>query len=170
KITSKHGTYADMERVIQLIGTGIGKKTIESFKKWCFKKNFALNEALVNVRRFPVHGMNKSSQLKLDEFLIYILGLETEMEQMSVEQRLIYLKENVKKIEVIITGNNNTKEIYSKLKEISLKYENNVSEFFKMISLQEDIDTYEFKDEKVALMTMHAAKGLEFPVVFVAGC
>jgi superfamily I DNA/RNA helicase len=38
------------------------------------------------------------------------------------------------------------------------------------ISLQTDTDRYNHRAEKVALLTMHAAKGLEFPVVFVTGC
>jgi DNA helicase-2/ATP-dependent DNA helicase PcrA len=38
------------------------------------------------------------------------------------------------------------------------------------IALSRDTDIYDHRVEKVALTTMHAAKGLEFPVVFIAGC
>ena len=39
-----------------------------------------------------------------------------------------------------------------------------------MAALKTDTDTYNHQSESVALMTIHAAKGLEFPIVFVAGC
>ncbi len=46
----------------------------------------------------------------------------------------------------------------------------NLETFLDEFSLNMDVDTLAVKTEKVSLMTMHAAKGLEFPVVFVAGC
>lgn len=42
--------------------------------------------------------------------------------------------------------------------------------FYEHIAMKRDIDTVEYQAEKVLLMTMHASKGLEFKVVFVAGC
>ena len=42
--------------------------------------------------------------------------------------------------------------------------------FLTCLALENDQDFYDDRAEKVALMTMHASKGLEFPVVFVAGC
>ncbi len=44
------------------------------------------------------------------------------------------------------------------------------ADFLVKMALQTDTDLYDSKVEKVALLTMHAAKGLEFPVVFIAGC
>ncbi|MBF0231878.1 MAG: ATP-binding domain-containing protein, partial [Desulfamplus sp.] len=42
--------------------------------------------------------------------------------------------------------------------------------FYEHIAMKKDVDTVEFQAERVSLMTMHAAKGLEFKVVFIAGC
>ncbi len=42
--------------------------------------------------------------------------------------------------------------------------------FLDRLALNQDVDTIGFQTQKVSLMTIHAAKGLEFPVVFVAGC
>jgi len=42
--------------------------------------------------------------------------------------------------------------------------------FYENIAMKRDIDTLEYQVEKVSLMTMHASKGLEFKVVFIAGC
>lgn len=47
---------------------------------------------------------------------------------------------------------------------------NDLKSFLNALVLNQDADTLEFNVEKVSLMTLHAAKGLEFPVVFVAGC
>lgn len=41
--------------------------------------------------------------------------------------------------------------------------------FLSTVSLVSDIDNADMEDERVTLMTMHSAKGLEFPVVFLAG-
>ena len=45
-----------------------------------------------------------------------------------------------------------------------------LEDFFDAISLQKPEDHFDFNVEKVSLMTLHASKGLEFPVVFIVGC
>ena len=47
--------------------------------------------------------------------------------------------------------------------------ENNLAEFLESITLSSDVDQLEETDEAVTLMTLHSAKGLEFPVVFLVG-
>jgi DNA helicase-2/ATP-dependent DNA helicase PcrA len=44
------------------------------------------------------------------------------------------------------------------------------TEFLARLSLENEQDMYDPRAERVALMTMHASKGLEFPVLFIAGC
>lgn len=47
--------------------------------------------------------------------------------------------------------------------------ENNLAEFLESITLTADVDELEETDDAVTLMTLHSAKGLEFPVVFLVG-
>ncbi len=49
-------------------------------------------------------------------------------------------------------------------------YRNNIHELVDFLSLQRPEDIFEFNAEKVSLLTLHASKGLEFPVVFIVGC
>lgn len=65
---------------------------------------------------------------------------------------------------------NNIKELSS----MFIKYEEesedaNLSEFFEDVALISDIDSYNEDEDAVVLMTLHSAKGLEFPVVFIPG-
>ena len=45
----------------------------------------------------------------------------------------------------------------------------NLQDFLENVALVSDVDDFESSDSKVTLMTLHAAKGLEFPVVFLTG-
>ncbi|WP_299977029.1 UvrD-helicase domain-containing protein [Desulfobacula sp.] len=68
-----------------------------------------------------------------------------------------------------IKGNDKAEQAFEKLLSIA-RLHNDLKNFLNALVLNQDTDTLEFNVEKVSLMTMHAAKGLEFPVVFVAGC
>ncbi|MEW6327148.1 MAG: UvrD-helicase domain-containing protein [Thermodesulfobacteriota bacterium] len=56
------------------------------------------------------------------------------------------------------------------LLSFSERFGDNVSDFLTQLALQGEADLYDPRAEKVTLMTLHAAKGLEFPVVFITGC
>lgn len=60
----------------------------------------------------------------------------------------------------------NVKELLSMAKESE---NDTLSEFLENIALLSDIDNYDNNEDAVTLMTLHSAKGLEFPVVFIAG-
>ncbi|MBC2703929.1 UvrD-helicase domain-containing protein [Desulfobacula sp.] len=80
--------------------------------------------------------------------------------------KLLCKKENLSKI---IKGNDKAEQAFEKLLSIA-RLHDDLKSFLNALVLNQDTDTLEFNTEKVSLMTLHAAKGLEFPVVFVAGC
>lgn len=52
----------------------------------------------------------------------------------------------------------------------AIPFANNVQQFLEMTVLHKETDDYDPRADRVALMTLHASKGLEFPVVFIVGC
>ncbi|MBD3414520.1 MAG: AAA family ATPase [Candidatus Aminicenantes bacterium] len=59
---------------------------------------------------------------------------------------------------------------FKKLMDMAQEFENKNQEFIKHLSLCSGSDTYDSSLECVAVMTLHTAKGLEFPCVFITGC
>jgi len=80
--------------------------------------------------------------------------------------RIICKKADLKEI---IEKADKTKQIFDQLLSIA-GFHNDLKSFLDALALNQDADTLEYNTQKVSLLTMHAAKGLEFPVVFVAGC
>jgi DNA helicase II / ATP-dependent DNA helicase PcrA len=68
-----------------------------------------------------------------------------------------------------ITGNKKNRDVFERLKRIASLYGDNRS-FSDYVLLQQSDDGVGHKGEKVSLLTLHAAKGLEFPAVFIVGC
>ena len=61
----------------------------------------------------------------------------------------------------------------ARLHQLTLRavpFEDRLAEFLEATVLQSETDAYDPRADRVALMTLHAAKGLEFPVVFIVGC
>jgi superfamily I DNA/RNA helicase len=61
-------------------------------------------------------------------------------------------------------------ERIEQLRLSAVPFEQRLSDFLESTVLQKDTDTYNPQADRVTLMTLHASKGLEFPVVFVVGC
>ncbi|MDA3787420.1 MAG: ATP-dependent helicase [Desulfobacula sp.] len=80
--------------------------------------------------------------------------------------RIICKKADLKEI---IEENKKTKQVFDKLLSIA-ELHDDLKSFLDALALNQDADIIEYNAQKVSLLTMHAAKGLEFPVVFVAGC
>lgn len=64
----------------------------------------------------------------------------------------------------------NDQSYFDRMIELASHTGHKCSQFYSQVSLFQDIDVIPEHVEKVSLMTVHAAKGLEFPVIFIAGC
>jgi len=163
------GGYADFERGLKLITPSISKQAFEIFKSWCYEKRFTLDSALRNARRFPISGMGKVRQTRLTNLIDQIYKIKKQTKRMSTEDKLVFLTEHTK-LCASDDWNQETKNTLKLLIDNCMRFNFNTTEFLKKAVLQTDTDIYNHQSESVALMTIHAAKGLEFPVIFVAGC
>jgi len=97
-----------------------------------------------------------------------IAGLYNEIKEYDNKTSIIKICEKTG-LKKIIEKEDKAKQIFEKFLSIAGLH-NDLKSFIDAIALNKDADTIEYDVQKVSLLTMHAAKGLEFPVVFVAGC
>jgi len=168
KILEKSGSYIDIERVARYTNSGLGKKTLAIWKQWAVDNGFSMETALKNIRRFPVKKMKKERQLQFNQFIENLEPMRLNIQGLSTHEKIEFILQESTILKKAI-NNENSREILQKFIEETKTYKTS-QDFFRMSALQTDVDQHESDAEKVSLMSMHASKGLEFPVVFVCGC
>ena len=169
KVVQGHGSDVDLYNSLQLFSVGIHKKAADHFKAWCYSKKFSQQQGLAKAKRFPVPGLSRSQQQKLIDFGEQLTGIKNKTSGMTVAEKLRDLSQ-IPQLTAIVNTDPQSREAFNNLLTLSEDYGDNSAEFLASAALDTDTDAYLPLAEKVSLMTMHAAKGLEFPVVFIAGC
>jgi len=169
KVIEGDGGFFDLEKIVQLAMPGFGLSALDQFKDWCFQNRFTLREGLKKAVRFPIPGLKASRQQALNDFSNQISQYKTDMSAMPVADRLCYLEKNTG-LSRMLNKDAAIREAFAGLIEFARQFESDRTEFLAAVALHTDTDVYTHRVEKVSLMTMHAAKGLEFAVVFIAGC
>ena len=169
KIIEGNGGFFDHDKILKIALPGLGKKALDQFKNWCFQNRFSLQEGLIKVHRFPIPGMASAKQQKLNDFSNHILRYKTELAGLSVADKLRFLQKNTP-LSGMLNDDVPIQEAFARLLDYAGRFNGNTTDFFAATALHTDTDTYAPTIERVSLMTLHASKGLEFPVVFIAGC
>jgi uncharacterized protein (TIGR00375 family) len=169
KIIDGRGGYLNMEKAMGLLIPDFGKKALGVFKDWCYQNRFDLQQGLEKAVRFPISGLKAARQQMLGDFYRRLLLYRENIQGFSIADKLLYLKGNTRFAD-ILNNDAKIKEAFDHLLEIAGNFDMDLTGFFSDIALHTDTDEYSQKAEKVSLMTMHAAKGLEFPIVFITGC
>jgi superfamily I DNA/RNA helicase len=117
----------------------------------------------------PIQTLSLEQQRKLSDFIKKLSKLNHAMRRMLVEEKLQFLLDQTR-LPSIIEKSLEAGEAVRFCIRASRSFGENTLAFLNAVALQVDTDIYDVQAEKVSLMTMHAAKGLEFPVVFIIGC
>ncbi len=164
-----------VKRIINVPKRGIGATTIVRVQEYADMRNISFYDALREADQIMTIG---KSAAKLAPFVTMIQTFRSKLEYYSLEELMKDIIETtgyVKELEESDDEDaedriNNIDELISKIVSYQETHEEpNLSEFLEEVALVADIDRIEDDGNRVLLMTLHSAKGLEFPHVYLAG-
>ena len=168
KVIEGVGSFLDLERLISGLGLPIRRSALDRFIEWAVQRRIDLAEALHRVVKIPMEGLKRDDQIGLADFSGQIQSFGTQIKDLEIQHKLKFL---CNQLPVGYTNNNpDYINDYNWLINLAGKESLTPSDFFNKFDLQTDTDIFDKRSQKIALLTMHAAKGLEFPIVFVSGC
>ncbi|QOV18173.1 DNA helicase PcrA [Blautia liquoris] len=164
-----------VQRIINVPKRGIGATTISRIQAHAAESGTNFYGALLEAQYIP--GLSRSLS-KIESFTTFIQKLRTQVQYYSVKELLEHIIEEtgyVKKLEAEDTDEarariENIDELISKVVTYEEEEESpTLSGFLQEVALVADIDSIDSDSDFCLLMTLHSAKGLEFPYVFMAG-
>ncbi len=163
------------QRIINEPRRGIGKTTLDKIAE--ISQDFDLSS--FEIARFANQYKELSrAAIKLVEFCEMILSLKKSINTMSIKDFVEKVMNDTGYMAALITENtveaktriDNLGEFLSAISEYEKNEEEpTLSGFLENVALISDLDGYDEDEETCVLMTIHSAKGLEFPVVFLSG-
>ena len=165
-----------LRRIINVPKRGIGESTLERLSELADREEVSLLEAMSMTEAAP--DIKKAAADRLTAFLEMMMRLQREALSLSVEgmiERILretsyleYLKEEGE-IEAE-ARRENLQELINKAADFGGEVGMDaLSQFLSETSLVADVDALEDESRRVVLMTLHSAKGLEFPKVYISG-
>jgi uncharacterized protein (TIGR00375 family) len=164
RVLADRGAHVDFNALTDLTAPGIGRETLAEFKRWAYAAGLPLAQAMQTAVRLPIAGMSTARQQRLVALVRALHGLKQRCEGSTVAEAISLCLTHT------TLGGQTSDEARRLLLESAARFGADLPAFLAGQALQSDSDLYRPEAEKVALLTMHAAKGLEFGVVFVAGC
>ena len=166
-----------LTRIINVPKRNIGATTMEHVAAYAEEQGISLFEALSSTDEIPV---TKRARTSLESFAAMIFDLLNDIEGKDVLSLIETVIKQTgygdmldKEAEHDPQGESrkeNVGEFLSVAKDyMDSNPDGNLQDFLENVALVSDVDDFESSDSKVTLMTLHAAKGLEFPVVFLTG-
>jgi len=168
-----------LQRIINIPGRGIGQQSQSQLSSWAKSQNVSLYEALKLMTK-EGEGQQSPFSPRIRKSLAAFLSLLQEFTRLSRELNLLDLFDLVVKQtgykEYILSGENG-EERWNNVLELrtvagdyrELKPGEGLTAFLEGVTLVSDVDGLDETVDAVTLVTLHQAKGLEFPVVFIVG-
>lgn len=163
-----------LRRIINEPKRGIGKTSLDQIEEIARNTNISMYEIIKNAAEYNLNRIF----LKSREFIEIMEELISQKEDLCISE---LVKATLNKtgytkaleLEDTIEASNRIENLEEFL-TVAIEFEeqsadDSIAEFLEGITLSSDIDELEDTDDTVTLMTIHSAKGLEFPVIFLVG-
>ena len=166
----------NLMRIINKPKRGIGAGTLGKVQEYAEYYNISIYEAGLQAEQ--IEKLTGAYEKRIKDFFAMMENLREDINKTSLSElaRNIFVKSGYKKA---LKNNKfdkaeerleNIKELFSVIEDYLRKNDDpTLGGFLEEVSLLSDIDNMEEESHLVTLMTLHSAKGLEFPVVFLAG-
>ncbi|MGQ9646196.1 MAG: DNA helicase PcrA [Thermodesulfobacteriota bacterium] len=183
KLIANPDDSLSLRRIINVPSRGIGEKTLEKIESFSRMKGLSLYEGM---KRFVKEdGIAPAAKGKIGELIHLIEELREEANHLLLSQLTLTLLGKSEYLQRL--KEEGTDEAFSRIENIDelinvmRTFEQGeevektgsgrvaLETFLDKVSLVTDVDLYEDKGNRVSLMTLHCAKGLEFPLVFIVG-
>ena len=170
-------------RIINFPARGIGETTMEKLTLAANHYKKSIFETMYNVNKLPELHINSTTKQKLTDFVVMILNLQALNQRANVFEVAEQVAKKTGLLQEFkkdgtpegIAKMENIEEMLNGMKDFVIGQEDvadstgSLAEYLEDVSLATDSDKEIGDDDRVALMTIHLAKGLEFPYVYIVG-
>jgi DNA helicase II / ATP-dependent DNA helicase PcrA len=162
---------ASFERIINVPARGIGETSLQRFWAWHAMSGLSLKESLAGAQNCP--NLPAKAVAGFVQVADIVTSFQKQADHMVVSQLLDALIKRIDYMQHLDDGSiqgesraENVRELQSVAKSYA---ESGLSSFLEEVALVSDLDSMNAGENAVTMMTLHAAKGLEFPVVYMTG-
>ncbi|OGN91244.1 MAG: ATP-dependent DNA helicase PcrA [Chloroflexi bacterium RBG_13_50_10] len=166
----------NLTRIINVPGRGIGQRTLAELSGWAKNQDMSLYSTLKLVAEKKGPALTPRANYALTSFFTVLNELIARSKELSLTGLLNEVLERTGYKEYILNDENgeerweNIQELYTVARDYDeLSPAEALATFLEKVSLVSDVDELDEKVDATTLITLHQAKGLEFPVVFIVG-
>ncbi len=175
KVLGNSRDTVSLQRIINVPKRGIGNTTVEKLMAFAEEQGISLFEAIMAVEESPLTKGTKDKVQKFSALIFSLINAVAEgdvfhlIETVMAETGYLHMLREQQDPQAQ-SREENLGELLSVAKDFTRNNpDGDLIAFLEQVALVNDVDNYEGENEKVTLMTLHSAKGLEFPIVYMAG-
>lgn len=160
-----------LRRVINVPPRGIGKSTVEALEKISQEKDIPLFDAVGVALKGDV--LPKKAFGSIEKFHRLLIELIQLSKKLSIRKLLEKVLEKTNYFDMV-ENEEERRENIGEMLNLAAEFEKEeddagIHDFLDWLTLSSDVDRFNEKADQITLMTLHCAKGLEFPIVFIVG-
>jgi DNA helicase-2/ATP-dependent DNA helicase PcrA len=176
KVVANPSDAISLRRIINVPRRGIGQTTLGKIEALALERNIGLLDALQEAGQ--MEELRQATRESLRELVGLFASLRQGAAKMGIDEMVREVVERTGYLTMLLaegtveaqTRAENVRELVAAAEEFVMRGpDDSLDAFLEEVSLLTSVDTWDQEANAITLMTLHSAKGLEFPVVFIAG-